>query len=312
MRLKLSFANCQMDLEKWQTQVRSKLLELTYFDDIPKESWELTETTEKEVNGVLRRRHLVRYGDWEPQPIYESLPVSGKLNGITMVAFHGHGDETFCEFYNYLTELPRRGYRFITPILFGHMERQTLPLGKCFPTEYCREWMLDADKLGVSLLAMRLLDSRLAYEFALSLSEVNPEKIGCIGLSMGGELAMYLAAIEPGIKFSISAGFLSTFEGFLMGKYGGKRGCHCYSIRSWPKWFEMPDIVGCIAPRPLLALKGRTDPCFSTEDVEEAVRQVGKIYEACDASENFQYQTYPGEHCLNEDIADEWLRRFLL
>jgi pimeloyl-ACP methyl ester carboxylesterase len=304
--MELSFTNRQVDPVAWQAHVRSKFLELIYYDQIPPLDWKVLQSDERQINGLTQRRHLVQFGEREPQPIYECLPADGQWNGMTLVALHGHGDSVFDNpMYDYLWELPGRGYRCVTPILFGTMERQTHSIKDRFVTEYCREWLLEADALGVSLLALRLLDARLAYRFALSLDGVEPEKTGCAGLSMGGQLALYLAAIETDIAFSVSAGFLSTFEGSLI----RARWCHCYSIRDWPRWFDMPDLAGCIAPRPLLALKGDEDPCFTDKnDVLPVVKRVEEIYTALGAAGQFQYQTYPAEHLLNSQVADEWIR----
>jgi hypothetical protein len=316
-KLSLSFADRCSSLEQWQQQVRSKFLELINYDNIPRRTWKRLELTETTIEGVLCRRHLVRYGDWDPQPIYEFLPAAGKVNGFTLLSFYGHWNEMYSDpydyirnmtqFYDYALELPKRGYRCVTPILYGCMERQTAPVRNKTATEYCREWLLESDRLGVSLLGLRLFDAKLAYEFAKSLPEVEPRRIGCIGLSMGGQISLYLAATEPAIKCCVSAGFLDTFESLLI----KSRNCHCYSIRDWAQWFDMPDIVGCIAPRPLLVQKGQNDGCFITEDVEKAVEQVTRIYHAFGSSKNFKYQTCPGGHLLNTDLADKWLKQFL-
>jgi hypothetical protein len=85
--------------------------------------------------------------------------------------------------------------------------------------------------------------------------------------------------------------------------------CHCYNISDWPNWFDMPDIAGCIAPRPLLVLKGENDGCFEADDVEFAAGKVGEIYEAARSPELFEYATYPGGHCLDLDRADAWLSK---
>lgn len=303
--MQLSFANRTTDPITWQQYVRAKLFELTQSDHIPQAYWRVLEVTESEVRGVLRRRHLIQYGSWPPQPIYELLPAGGELNGRTLIAFHGHGHEPFGGIYVYLDELPQRGYRCVMPILFGTMERQTLGLGRKPPTELCREWLIEADRFGVSLLGLRLFEGWLAYQFALSLPGVDPRRIGSVGLSMGGQLALYLAAIEPAMRNCVCAGFLCTFDGLLI----RKRNCHCYSIRDWPSWFDMPDIAGCVAPRPLLTLKGEDDACFFADDVQEAADRVAEVYRAFGPVQNFCYATYPGKHCMNVDMADQWLQQ---
>jgi len=207
--------------------------------------------------------------------------------------------------YDYLHELPHRGYRCVTPILFGTMERQTHSPGNSGATDHCRDWLIKADKLGATLLALRLLDARLALGVARQTEGFDPERVASLGLSMGGELSLYLAAVEPEIRCCVCAGFFSTFEGLLM----EKRNCHCYSIRDWPRWFDMPDLAGRIAPRPVLIQNGRDDPWIGSKDAAKAVRRLREIYKAFDAEEKVDYQTYPGEHCLHTELADAWLQQ---
>ncbi|MDP6125803.1 MAG: acetylxylan esterase [Candidatus Latescibacteria bacterium] len=207
--MQLGFANNKIALTEWQQSVRDKLLELTRFANISDADWRLLETSETVVDGVRRRRHLVAFGDWTPQPIYEMLPADAPLNGKTLIALHGHGLSPFGGIYDYLDELPRRGYRCVLPILYGTMERNT-KIDSDGLVEICRAWLTDADMLGASLLGLRLFDCCLAHRFALSFDGVDSERVGVVGLSMGGELALYLAAVEPSIARCVSAGFLST------------------------------------------------------------------------------------------------------
>ena len=310
MNFELSFDNNKENLNDWQNKVRNKFLELINYNNIPQNNWRILKTKEDSKEGVLSRRHTISYGDWHSQPIYELRPANGKLNGRALVIFHGHGDALNDSIYDYVYELPRRGYVCVMPILYGTMERQTHPIVDCskgFFPEYCREWLLEADKIGVSLLGLRLLDARLAYQLALSLDDIDENRIGTVGLSMGGQLSLYLPAIETNIKCAVSAGFLDTFEGLLI----RSRNCHCYSIRGWQQWFDITDIVGCIAPRSLLVLKGENDSCFFTKDVEQASQKVERIYSIFKAKDNYSYRTYPGEHVLNIDVTDQWLRQFL-
>lgn len=295
------------DLAGWQGKVRSRLLELIDYHRTPHDAEpEIVDATSSEIEGTHQVRYLVKPGSWEPQPIYALTPASGMLNGVTLITFHGHGDDPFSGIYTYVRELARRGYRVVMPILYGKMERETRGL-RYDPRAVCASWSVDADALGTSLLGARLFDGVLAYQLAMQLPGVDRGRVACVGLSMGGELSLYLAAIQPDIKVCVSAGFLSTFRSLLL-----ERGnCQCYSIRDWPRYFDMPDIAGCIAPRPLQIQKGESDPCFDPQDVANAFVSVQQIYGAYGQPENVQYVTYPGGHCLHVDRAEAFLMAHL-
>ena len=294
-------------LIRWQGQVRAKLLDLIHYPTAQAESGFCTVSSEKKaVEGVEQIRHLVQGGGWAPQPIYEFLPPDNANRG-TLITFHGHGKDPFTDIYTYVRELARHGYRVFMPILFGKMERATKGPPED-PNEHCGVWSVDADALGSTLLGLRLFDGSLAYRFAQSLPGVDSDRIGTIGLSMGGELALYLAAIQPNIRVCVSAGFLSTFKSLLF----DRGNCPCYSIRDWPRHFDMPDIVGAIAPRPLQIQKGYDDPCFDSDDVQRAYERVAGIYGAFGAADLTRYETCPGRHCLHVDKAEAWFAEHLV
>jgi len=301
----LSFKGFDGDLEKRQDEIRSKFLELIHYDRTPGGKLVVEKIEETEIDGLPARRYFVRKSQWDPQPVYE-IPPATTPNGLTVLAFHGHGTKPFSGIYDYIPGLARRGYRVLIPILFGTMERETKGM-KPDLKNMCREWEIEAHVLGPSLLGVRLYDASLSLALAMELDGVDRERIGCMGLSMGGELAIYLPAIEQRIRAIVSAGFLSTFPNFML----KIRGCQCYSIRDWPAYFDMPDIASCIAPRPLQIQKGLEDPCFDHQDVGRAFTHLKEVYQQFGVEGNTEYRSYPGKHCLNLDLADAWLREHL-
>ena len=296
------------DLQKWQEGISTKLLELVHYNNAPKGPFRIVETQVKELDGVRQKRHMVEPPPWPAQPIYEIEPLHADNNGVTLITFHGHGHDPFTGLYSYVRELSRRGYRVVMPILFGKMERETMKMvynSERDAKAVCASWSIEADTFGMSILGIRLFDAMLAYRFAKTLPGVDTGRIGSIGLSMGGQFALYLPAIEPGIRCSVSAGFLASFKSALLDR---RTFCQCYSICGWPQYFDMSDIAGCIAPRPLQIQKGLDDGCLDPVDTKEAFFRLKRIYEAFKAPERVQYVTYPGGHILNVDKAEEWFR----
>lgn len=297
---KLSFGDYGGKPESRQREIRRKFLELIHYTNVPEGEISVTISEQGEVSGIFRRRYMVSRGQWDSQPIYEIFDPRN-YNGITLIALHGHGNDPFSGIYSYVMKMPRYGYRVIAPILYGYMERETRGLKPDWKN-ICREWSIEADALGVTLIAARLYDAHLAYELALKLEEVDDRKIATLGLSMGGEISLYLAALEPGIAACVSAGFLSSFRSLLI----EKRNCQCYSIRDWPRYFDMVDIAGCIAPRPVQIQKGVDDPCLDANDAMQTFEKLRRIYTMFNHEDGCDYVTYPGGHVLNQQLAHEW------
>ena len=58
-----------------------------------------------------------------------------------------------------------------------------------------------------------LTDARAAYEFLRARPDVDPERIGVYGMSLGGQPALQLAAREPDIRAVATLSTFSTWEG---------------------------------------------------------------------------------------------------
>lgn len=80
--------------------------------------------------------------------------------------------------------------------------------------------------LSLTLPSERALtDLQAAFDYLLSQEQVNPRRLGVVGLGSGGKLALQLAARNPNIKAAVNAygetlTDLNGFEGAVMGVFG--------------------------------------------------------------------------------------------
>jgi dipeptidyl aminopeptidase/acylaminoacyl peptidase len=84
---------------------------------------------------------------------------------------------------------------------------------------------------GRMLMGERLWDVMRCVDYLLTRKEVDRERIGCAGLSLGGEMAMWLGAMDTRIKVSVSSGFLTTVENLRQGH------CPCWDF---PGFTQIP------------------------------------------------------------------------
>jgi hypothetical protein len=77
------------------------------------------------------------------------------------------------------------------------------------------------------------------------------------------------------------------------------------------KYFDVPDIAGLIAPRPLLIEMGVYDTCFVIEDQLAGFAALQKIYRAAGAGEDLWQEIHPGEHMFADNKAHEFFRKYL-
>ncbi|RYH11611.1 S9 family peptidase [Tropicimonas sp. IMCC6043] len=112
---------------------------------------------------------------------------------------------------------------------------------------------------GRSLLGDMLRDQSIAFRALAALPEVDPARIGTFGISMGGTLAYFLAALMPEIR---CAAHLCVFANLApLADEGGLDLHGIYMVvPGLLKAHDAADVAAMIAPRPLLVCAGLEDP----------------------------------------------------
>jgi dienelactone hydrolase len=110
---------------------------------------------------------------------------------------------------------------------------------------------------GKCLAWKNILDIRRAVDYLCSRSEVDAERIGCYGHSMGATFTWLVGPWEPRIKCLAANACLPTYAAIYRHYM-----LHCYTnfIPGFYQYGDTPDIVALIAPRPLHLSFGETDP----------------------------------------------------
>lgn len=142
-------------------------------------------------------------------------------------------------------------------------------------------------------------DNIRAVDLLQSLAEVDPERIGCIGHSLGGHNAIFTAVFEPRLKVIVSScGFTSLSKDDIPSWTGPR-----YLPRIADEFgndpervpFDFHELIGALAPRPFLASAATHDSDFDVSgvrDVMEAAAAVYRLYQA-DAGLEAIYPTAP-------------------
>lgn len=117
---------------------------------------------------------------------------------------------------------------------------------------------------------MRLTDV-LEKEFS---DIVDTNNIYCMGNSGGGTATFYATALEKRIKGAIPSCAFATFYGSIGTMYH----CACNFIPGISKYFDMAEIAGLIAPRPLVIVSGKEDGIFPIDTAEHEFTRLKDIY----------------------------------
>ena len=157
--------------------------------------------------------------------------------------------------------------------------------------------------LGEDLAALGVLACR---------PDVDPDRLGCCGLSGGGLRAAYLAGLDDSIDCVVSVGFMSTWRDFAL----NTSYTHTWMLYPplLPRQLDFPEILALRAPLPTLVQACREDPLFSLAEVERAGKLLEGVFGYIGAEEAARISLHPGPHCFNREMQSEafaWLDRWL-
>ncbi|MCX5770106.1 MAG: dienelactone hydrolase family protein [Candidatus Hydrogenedentes bacterium] len=154
---------------------------------------------------------------------------------------------------------------------------------------------------------------RASVDYLVTRPEVDADRIGCIGLSIGGFRSAHLFALDPRIKVGVVAGWMTTYDSLLYDHLW----YHTWMIYvpGQLAWLDLPDVVTLNAPRPLMVINCLQDILFTHKGMEDAENKIRAVYTAMDASDRFSCKYYDEPHSFKvpaQDDAIAWLEKWLI
>jgi dienelactone hydrolase len=130
---------------------------------------------------------------------------------------------------------------------------------------------------GQVLWGMMVYDSLRAVDYLSSRPDVDAERIGTIGLSMGSTMAWWVAALEPRIKVCVDICCLTDYQALIDSRGLDGHGIYYY-VPSLLRHFTTSQINELIAPRPHLSLAGNYDPLTPATGLQRIDRDLSEVY----------------------------------
>jgi hypothetical protein len=262
------------------------------------------ETWELELNGI------------EIVPAYLARPrmPSGRAPAIVFNHSHGGGykigKQEFLEGRTYLHPVPYAkaltdlGYvaLCIDHWVFGERSHTTEP--DMFKAML---WQ------GQVLWGMMVFDSLKALDWLTTRPDVDPSRIGTIGMSMGSTMAWWLAALDERVKVTVDLCCLTDFHTLLDKKGLSGHGVYYY-VPGLLKRFTTSQINALIAPRAHLGIAGLQDRLTPVEGLDIIERELTKVYTALGQPERWKMLRYDVGHQETPEGRKEalaFLKRFL-
>lgn len=309
----------------WTTCSRQKLAELIGLPqalDKPRPSLDLHQDAEFTGPGYVRR--LVRFETrpgleavgWllmptqlsEPKPAVICLPGHGRgVDEIVGIDEKGQVDENSGSYQNnFALQCVRQGYVTLALEMIGFGHRRDAAARKNGPeASSCMPAAGAALLLGETMVGWRVWDTIRAIDLLSGLSQIDPSRIGLIGISGGGTVASYTAALDERVGCTVLSGSFCTFRDSIFSV------AHCIDnyVPGILKWFEVADIAAMIAPRLLFCESGNLDDLFPEPGVRQAFNEAQKAYNAMNAAKNIELEIFNAGHIFDGRKAFDWMKQ---
>jgi len=143
-----------------------------------------------------------------------------------------------------------------------------------------------------TLMGERLWDLMRCVDYLESLKQVDAKRIGCGGLSLGGEMAMWLGGMDTRIKATLSAGFLTVMDQME------KNHCMCWKFPGLRDLVDFADIYALTAPRALMCQNGLAEPPtqFCVPLARKAMKEIAPAYADFKKPANLELVVHKGGH----------------
>jgi dienelactone hydrolase len=257
-------------------------------------------------------------------PAWVLIPEGHTTPGPAVIAVHGHGygvddivrinadgtDRETSQGYHkdFAVELCLRGLVVIAPEVLSFGRRRELAEQQAEPTRSsCWYPALWGIMQGQPLIGRRVRDIMRTFDVLAARPEVDPARIGIMGISGGGMVTLFAAALEDRLKAVVVSGYLATFRDSIL----SIEHCLCNYVPGLLQDAEMYDIASLLAPRPLLIEAGNRDNIFPLPAVEQAYSHLEHIYAGLDASERLDKDVFDGEHQISGAKAYDFLFKWL-
>ncbi len=313
---KLAFrAGSAEETRVWQRKLRRKLRELLggFPRRVPLEA-EVAECVELE--GYTRETVYFQSREGLSVFAYFILPHGFRVPGPAVVCLPGHGQGVDAivgiaeEPYqaNFALQCVEHGFAALAVEQLGFGHRRDERARKEGPGHTsCQPAAGAALLLGETMIGWRVWDAMRAMDYLQTRSEVDPRRIGMMGISGGGTTTFFTAALDRRVKAAVVSGYFNTFRDSILSIP------HCMDnyIPGMLKYAEMYDIAGLIAPRGLFVESGTKDSIFPVEATRFAFEQAKRIWTAFGAEDRLELEVFEGEHQFWGKGAFEFLKRML-
>jgi acetyl esterase/lipase len=184
------------------------------------------------------------------------------------------------------------------------------------------EYKLDVYRLGYASATMKAIWNNLrAVDLLCTLKEVDAERIGVIGHSLGGHNAIFTGLFDQRVKAVVSSCGFNAFPFYYKGNIAGwthrgymprLRDRYHLDLSAVP--FDFPELIAALGPRAFFTNSPLRDANFEVDGVRVCINAARPVYDLLGAADRLVAVHPDAEHSFprSERLrAYEFLDRFL-
>lgn len=167
-------------------------------------------------------------------------------------------------------------------------------------------------QLGHTWQGLWLRDEIRSLDYLLTRPEVDPDRIGCVGLSIGGFRSAQFAGLEPRVKCAVVVGWMTTYG--AMFSYRPQNTHYLQYITGAYTHVDLPDLVSLLCPNALMVIHGHQDTLFTAKGVADAYEKIQAVYDKAGVSDHARLLYSDTPHEFNAEMQTEaltWLNTWL-
>jgi len=190
---------------------------------------------------------------------------------------------------NFAVELAQRGCTVVAPefIAFGEARLH----GDAHENS-CYTVTAALHLCGTSTAALRVYQAQRCLDLLAAQAGVDPSKLGCMGISGGGLVALMLACADERGSAAVVSGYVNTLRASVLASH------HCADnyIHGLLCVGEPYDLAAAIAPRCLCIESGTKDEIFPINGAQQAHDEIRRVYTLLGAQDNLCIDVFDRGH----------------
>ncbi len=147
---------------------------------------------------------------------------------------------------------------------------------------------------GRTLWGMMVHDDLTALAYLRSREEVDAERIGAVGMSLGGSRTTWVAALDETVKAAVPISQMTRYRDFADSGNLRMHAIYYYVPGMLVSGLDMEHIVALTAPRHQLILTGDRDPLSPIAGIHKIMKYASEVYRQAGAADKLELVLYEG------------------